>query len=320
MIANWIGNIAKIVLPTPFAVGDVNVYLVKGEALSLIDVGPQTEEAKRVLDLSLSELGYSISDIDQVILTHHHPDHAGMLDWMPDNIDILGHPANERWLIRQDDFLEEHDRFYMKLFLQAGLPQEYFPFIKKIRSPLKFMGNRGLTHTINQGDPLPGMKDWTIFETLGHAQSHLSFWREEDGVMLAGDHILADISPNPLIEPPEQEGLDRPKPQLQYNHSLNQLLHVDVSLAYTGHGTEVTDVHPLILKRLKKQHDRAMHVKELLKNDAQPLFSLCQKLFPAVYQKELGLTLSETQAQIDYLQARLEIQSEERNGILFYYC
>ena len=79
MSAKWIGDIAKIVLPTPFAVGDVNVYLVKGEELSLIDAGPQTEEAKQVLDRNLSELGYSISDIDQVVLTHHHPDHAGML-------------------------------------------------------------------------------------------------------------------------------------------------------------------------------------------------------------------------------------------------
>ena len=241
-------------------------------------------------------------------------------DWMPDNIEIIGHPANERWLIRKDEFLEEHDRFYEQLFLQAGLPQEYFPFIKKIRSPLAFMGNRGLTDTINKGEPLPGMQGWTILETLGHAQSHLSFWREKDGVMIAGDHILADISPNPLIEPPEQEGQERPKPQLQYNQSLQELLNLDISLAYTGHGAEVTDVHPLIHKRLKKQHERAMHVKEMLLNDPQPLFPLCQKLFPAVYRKELGLTLSETQAQIDYLQARDEVRCEERDGVLFYYC
>jgi glyoxylase-like metal-dependent hydrolase (beta-lactamase superfamily II) len=320
MNAYWAGDIAKIVLPTPFAVGDVNVYLVKGEALSLIDVGPQTKEAKEVLELNLKELGYSLQDIEQVILTHHHPDHAGMLDWMPDHVHIIGHPANERWLVRSDEFFEEHDRFYVKLFLQAGLPQEYFPFIKKIRSPLKFMGNRGLTRTIENRDPISGMKEWTVLETPGHAQSHVSFWRERDGVMIAGDHILSHISPNPLIEPPEKEGQERPKPQLQYNQSLQELLLMDISIAYTGHGDEITEVHPLIHKQLKKQHERAMHVKELVKNEPLPLFSLCQKLFPAVYQKELGLTLSETQAQIDYLEARQEIFREDRDGVLFYYC
>ncbi|EDL64771.1 MBL fold metallo-hydrolase [Bacillus sp. SG-1] len=320
MNANWAGDIAKIVLPTPFAVGDVNVYLVKGEALSLIDVGPQTTEAKEVLDLSLAELGYSIEDIEQVILTHHHPDHAGMLDWMPDHIEIIGHPANERWLVRSEEFFEEHDRFFVNLFLQAGLPQEYFPFIKKLRYPLKFMGDRGLSRTIQEGDMIPGMQEWTVLDTPGHAQSHLSFWREKDGVMIAGDHILAEISPNPLIEPPEKEGGERPHPQLQYNQSLEKLLPLDISLAYTGHGEEISGVQPLIHKRLKKQHERAMHVKELVKNDPQSLFSLCQKLFPAVYRKELGLTLSETQAQIDYLTARQEIVHEERDGVLYYYC
>ncbi|WP_113930935.1 MBL fold metallo-hydrolase [Bacillus sp. P14.5] len=320
MNAYWAGDIAKIVLPTPFAVGDVNVYLVKGEALSLIDVGPQTAEARKVLELNLAELGYSIQDIEQVILTHHHPDHAGMLDWMPDHIDIIGHPANERWLVRTDNFVEEHDRFYVKLFLQSGLPQEYLHFIHKIRAPLEFMGNRGLTRTLMQGDSIPGMKEWTVLDTPGHAQSHISFWREKDGTMIAGDHILSHISPNPLIEPPEREEEERPKPQLQYNQSLQELLQVDISLAYTGHGEEVSDVHSLIHKRLKKQHDRAMHVKELLKNDPQSLFSLCRKLFPSVYRKELGLTLSETQAQIDYLEARHEISREERDGVLLYFC
>ncbi|RIW33597.1 MBL fold metallo-hydrolase [Bacillus salacetis] len=320
MNASWAGDIAKIVLPTPFAVGDVNVYLVKGEVLSLIDAGPQTIEAKEVLGRNLSELGYSFEDIEQVILTHHHPDHAGMLDWMPDHIEVMGHPANQRWLVRPEGFFEEHDRFYVKLFLQAGLPQEYFSFIQKIRSPLKFMGNRGLTSAIREGDSIPGMEGWAVLETPGHAQSHISFWREKDGRMIAGDHLLAHISPNPLIEPPEKEGEERPKPQLQYNRSLRELLQVDISMAYTGHGEEIMEVHPLIRKRLNKQHERAMHVKGLLKNAPQTLFSVCQKLFPTVYQKELGLTLSETQAQIDYLEARQEIFCEEREGVLFYYC
>ena len=37
--------IQKIIIPTPFAVGDVNSYLIKGDALTLVDAGPKTEEA-----------------------------------------------------------------------------------------------------------------------------------------------------------------------------------------------------------------------------------------------------------------------------------
>ena len=38
-------NIHRIVIPTPYAVGDVNAFLVKGDALTLFDAGPKTEEA-----------------------------------------------------------------------------------------------------------------------------------------------------------------------------------------------------------------------------------------------------------------------------------
>lgn len=35
-------RIIPIALPTPFAVGDVNIYLLRGEALTLVDAGPNT--------------------------------------------------------------------------------------------------------------------------------------------------------------------------------------------------------------------------------------------------------------------------------------
>ncbi|MDQ7863184.1 hypothetical protein RCO48_25470 [Peribacillus frigoritolerans] len=49
-MANWNGDIAKIALPTPFAVGDVNVYVVKGDALTLIDTGVKNKTFKGSLD------------------------------------------------------------------------------------------------------------------------------------------------------------------------------------------------------------------------------------------------------------------------------
>ena len=55
-MVTWEKNIAKLILPTPYPVGDVNVYLVKGDALTLIDTGVNTEESKEVLSYKLGEL------------------------------------------------------------------------------------------------------------------------------------------------------------------------------------------------------------------------------------------------------------------------
>ncbi|MEW9031663.1 MAG: MBL fold metallo-hydrolase, partial [Planifilum fimeticola] len=60
-------GIHRITLPTPFPIGPVNVYLVESESLTLVDVGPKTDEAWESLKNQLRDRGYSPSDIEQVV-------------------------------------------------------------------------------------------------------------------------------------------------------------------------------------------------------------------------------------------------------------
>ncbi len=55
----------------------------KDEALTLIDCGPNTKEAAESLSFQLKEHGVSAADIEQVVLTHHHADHSGLLHLFP---------------------------------------------------------------------------------------------------------------------------------------------------------------------------------------------------------------------------------------------
>ncbi|NMH68724.1 MBL fold metallo-hydrolase [Bacillus sp. RO3] len=319
-MTTFVNDIAKMTLSTPFAVGDVNVYLVKSDALTLMDAGPLTDTAWFQLTDQLSLLGYKPQDIEQIVLTHHHPDHAGLLDRFSSHVKMIGHPYNKFWLERDDHFHEVYDRFFLQLATESGLPQEYLRAIPKFKAPLRFMGNRKLDMDINEGDVIPGMEEWKVIETLGHAQSHLSFYRESDGVLIAGDHLLANISPNPLIEPPFDGEFIRTKPLLQYNASLKKLLDIPISLAYTGHGDNIRDVHKLIPKRLEKQDERARGVLEMLKGNRLTVFDICKTLFPSVYQKELGLTLSETIGQLDYLESFPYIKKEMQDGVYYYFA
>src|SRR4051812_31399405 len=97
-MTEWKNGIAKITLPTPFPVGNVNVYLIKGERLTLVDAGVKTEESWSLLSKQMAELNLTPDDIEQVVLTHHHPDHTGMLDFFPESLDVYGHQLNERWI------------------------------------------------------------------------------------------------------------------------------------------------------------------------------------------------------------------------------
>jgi len=316
-MTKWKDGIAKITVPTPFAVGDVNVYLIKGERLTLVDAGVKTEESWVSFKEQLEDLDLSPADIEQVILTHHHPDHVGMLDFFPDTLEVYGHHLNERWIQRTEAFFQEQEEFFRVHFLEFGLPEEYFPLLSKLRKTLKYSCNRSLTGHLVEGMRPPGLNEWQVIETPGHAQSHIALYREKDGILIGGDLILAHISPNPLLEPPVPGETERPKPQLQHNDSMKKLLSYPIQCVYTGHGEEVYKLAELVDKRLVRQHERAMTVHSWLKEEELTVFEICKRLFPSVYQRELMLTISETVAQLDYLSSIGEISSKGTNPVLF---
>lgn len=310
--------IHKIEIPTPFAVGDVNAFLVKGDTLSLFDAGPKTPEAYEALKYGLKEAGYTFKDVEQVILTHHHPDHAGWIDAF-DNAEVLGHPYNNLWLKRDEAFFDYHDQFYLERLLEEGVPEQYLSWVPKMKRPIAMMGNRSLDKKINEGDVVPGHPGWTVLETLVHAQSHLAFWNEETHEMIGGDLLLGKVSSNPLIEPPLNRNDERPRSLLQYNASLKRLLTIPIETIYTGHGEEVYGVHSLIEKRLTQQRERAMKVHGMLVDGRRTIFELTAELFPTVYEKELGLTLSETIGQIDYLlDEGIILETRDEHGVFSY--
>src|SRR5688572_25247413 len=114
-------NIIPLSIPTPFYVGDVNVYLIKEDPITLIDVGPKTPEAAAALRAKLGEHGVKFSDIHRIVLTHAHEDHCGLAKQIRDeakNAEILVHDWETGHLFGRLA-QEEHRR----LLLRSGVPE-----------------------------------------------------------------------------------------------------------------------------------------------------------------------------------------------------
>ncbi|GEK34624.1 MBL fold metallo-hydrolase [Kurthia sibirica] len=311
--------IKKIETPTPFAVGTVNCHLIKKDALSIIDVGTKTPEALEAITAGLKEEGYTVDDIEQVILTHHHPDHIGWTDAFP-NAKILGHVYNDAWLRRDEEFIGSHYDFYMNLLIEEGVPEKFMDWPKRMTRRPDMMGTRPLTHILKDGDEVPGHPGLFAIETLGHAQSHLAYWDEEQHALFGGDLLISHTSSNPLIEPPLNPTQKRSKSLLQYNASLKKIRSLPVEIVHSGHGKPIIQAHELINERLEKQHRRALKVLQFIQQEGPfTVYELSSLIFPAKYQKELGLTLSHTVGQLDYLMSLGYVtESSNDRGILYY--
>ena len=79
-------GIHRLQIPTPFAVGRVNCYLLEDEPLTLVDTGPNSGKALDELERQLADLGQSLEDIELVVLTHQHIDHLGLVEIIADAI------------------------------------------------------------------------------------------------------------------------------------------------------------------------------------------------------------------------------------------
>src|SRR3982751_1157961 len=123
-------QIVPFAIPTPFYVGDVNVYLIKEDPLTLIDVGPKTDDAYRTLVEKLGRVGVKLADIRRIVLTHAHEDHCGLAKKVRDeakDADIFVHDWETGHLFGRLA-REEHK----KLLLRSGVPENILEEMREL--------------------------------------------------------------------------------------------------------------------------------------------------------------------------------------------
>lgn len=313
-------SLHKLSLPTPFPVGPVNVYLLRGDNLVLIDTGPKTEEALNALKSSLKQYEYTLNDIEVVILTHHHSDHAGLLDQF-EHAKIFGHERNEPWISFDQSFYKKQRSFIEQLFRQEGVEASLLKKVLEDTGPDRYLTKGSLDGILHEGDEIPGFSEWIAIETPGHAGSHLSFLNESDGTLIAGDTMISHLFPTPLLEAPYGYDEERPKPLLQLRETLLKHLQYDVQLIQSGHGEDLYDIKSVIERQFQKHEQRAQKVERFLQEKGKMTsFEISKYLFPNGYDRSTFLTMSETIGIIDYMLSRGQISAMHRNEIEMEYA
>lgn len=308
-------KIHQIPLPIPYGDKFVFVYLIEAEVLTLVDAGIKTEECWNDFKKELDILGYQVEDVKRVILTHHHPDHCGMLDYFSHEFEILGHEKTDKFVSKDKNHFKWYHEFFQQFDKEMGLPDGMVNRPKYVKILQSYSCEQSLTGYLKEGDMISGFQ---VLETPGHASGHISLYSVEDKVLIGGDMLLENITPNPIIEAPENREAERPKVLLSYLKSLDKLSKLNIKKVYPGHGDIFKNVQAVIENQFQAQQKRASRVVDILGEKYLSAFDISKELYPALYQKEFSLTLSQTIGQLDYLIEQNLVDYKKVDGIYLY--
>jgi glyoxylase-like metal-dependent hydrolase (beta-lactamase superfamily II) len=305
-----LSGLHAIPLPTPFSVGDVNVYLLEpagpSEQLTLVDTGPRWDATEKALDAALAGLGHTVSDLRQILISHAHPDHYGLAAQLVSRsgATLSAHPGSRPALQSEATAHQQEISFYRHWFDQCRVPPSLQDRIRLERNDSgRYADPVPVDHLLTDGDLLPmAGRHWHVLSTPGHAGGLVCFFEPESRTLLSSDHLIARITSNPIVEPPPPGESDRPKRLLQYIQQLERVAALQPAVAYPGHGLPITDVAALVAKRIAFHQQRADRIYRELARRPHTVFELVQQLFPAdLPPVHLFLALSEVQGHLDLL-------------------
>jgi glyoxylase-like metal-dependent hydrolase (beta-lactamase superfamily II) len=292
-------------IPTPFAVGRVNCYLIEDEPLTLVDTGPNSGKALDELESQLAERGHSIEDLELLIVTHQHIDHLGLAEIVVQRsgakVAALGIAAER--LANFDEDAEAEDGFAIDLMLRNGIPEEVTVALRSVSRSFRGWGSHvTVTHPLEDGQALP-FRDRTLqaIHRPGHSPSDTVFWDEERRILIAADHLIAHISSNPLLTRPLDGSSERPQALVTYIESMRKTREMPVEIVLSGHGDPIVDHVALIDDRIAKHGRRKEKIYKLIAEEPRTGYEIAQAIWGNVAVTQAFLTLSEVIGHADLL-------------------
>jgi glyoxylase-like metal-dependent hydrolase (beta-lactamase superfamily II) len=315
-------GIFRVTCATPMmGLPHVHVYMARGPegGLVLFDTAMPYDDSFERIERGVAYLGYKMTDIERIYLTHAHPDHfgcSGMLQqasgapvvchtFAKRALDAMADPDPDRWMTR------------MNIYAEFGWdsPEMMPPDGTAMRSAFSSMGMATDIIAIEEGDVMTfAGGDWDIYWTPGHEEGHVVFHRKDDGVMIVGDTVLGKITPHVgwMLEPEDPLG--------QFLDSLDKVAKLRPTLLLPGHG------RPLDEGDERARSIASHHVQRLRKcleivarGGPMKAMDIARQLFDRELMSfEERLALAETLSHTEYLRLRGRLHREMVDGVWLY--
>ena len=316
-------GIHRLAIPTPFAVGRVNCYLIDDEPLTLVDAGPNSGRALDELQRALAAHGKAIDDLELVIVTHQHIDHIGLVEIVASRsgAEVAAIDAAVPFISDYSERAAADDEFSGQIMLRHGISPDVVQALQSVSRAFRAWGAKvSVTRELHEGDTIE-MRDRTLEVHFrpGHSPSDTVFYDAARQQLLAADHLIKHISSNPLItRGPDDEGdpAKRPQSLVMYLDSLGKTREMDIDLVLPGHGDPIDDHRSLIDERFKLHDRRAEKIHKLIAERPRSAYEIAQALWGNIAVTQAYLTLSEVLGHTDLLLNAGRVREAEQDGVV----
>jgi glyoxylase-like metal-dependent hydrolase (beta-lactamase superfamily II) len=297
----------------------VNVWLLTGEPLTLVDTGLLRPDSLAALRAGLATHGYAVADLAQIVITHAHLDHFGAAAALAreSGARLLGDAGGAAMMARWGGQWAEMQTYRLDLYRAAGAPPAMIDDSRRWGERHRAQGEPvALDAGLAEGDRITmGGHVWAAVSVPGHAASSLAFHDAERGLLLSGDILLGNAASNVTLH---QVGDGRLPAgwQVTILDSLRRLAPLPLRRVYPGHGPIIDDPAATIAERIARVESRLAQIKAMLEPPRT-----AYEVSLALYEPPVATTwvgLSAALGYVDALEARGEAVVEERDGVRRY--
>ena len=319
------GDVHRLELPTPFAIGPVSSYVLRGEPLALVDPGPRADRTREALEAGLREHGLRVEDIELLVLTHQHHDHVGLAAEVRQRsgASVAGTARLAAFLSDFDGAMDRDDAYAVATMVRHGLDADTRDTLNQVSRGFRHYST-GVTvdRVLSDGDELvAGGRTLRVHERPGHSPTDTVFHEEATGLLVGGDHMLERISSNPIAHAPIDDrdpaavaaGPDRPRPLVAYLDSLHATAALDVGTILPGHGEPFTGHRELLAKR-EEMHARRLRRILRAVDGRRTAADMTRVLWRQLPVTQAYLALSEVLGHLDLLVRDGLVREAERDG------
>jgi glyoxylase-like metal-dependent hydrolase (beta-lactamase superfamily II) len=297
----------------PATLGSVNVYLIRGpNGTALIDTGMNDAASRKALTRQLQDRGLGLEDIDAVVCTHHHADHAGLgLTFSKVGASTMMSEEDARALtafFSNPELDCERATFFKRHQVPSEFEERVSPMFPFFRSLCERFAPSNLLEDGQEID-LGGIV-FEVMVTPGHTQGHICLKHDKDFV-LTGDCITVSDATHISMRI-EVIGTD---PLSGFLESLERLSKTDVSAALPGHGPVIEDLSSRAMSIIAHHRTRLAQVERALGHTPRSAYEICIEAIgprPKVFAR--WLAMCQTLAYLEHLAVlgrAVEVETEQ---------